>query len=64
MKPNFAMKHSALAMVLNSAGETERAKRELGRALRLDPLDEAAIALAKEMGIKVKVPKGAIPGHP
>jgi tetratricopeptide (TPR) repeat protein len=64
MKPDFAMKHSALAMILNTAGEKERARFELEKALRLNPLDEAAIALAKNMGIKVKIPKGAIPGHP
>lgn len=64
MKPDFAMKHSALAMILNSAGEKDRARREIEKALQLNPLDEAAIALAKEMGIDVKIPKGAIPGHP
>jgi tetratricopeptide (TPR) repeat protein len=64
MKPDFAMKHSALAMVLAENGETERARRELFRALRLDPLDAAAIALAKRLGIAVKIPKNAIPGHP
>ena len=64
MKPDFAMKHSALAMVLAATGETERAKREVEKALRLNPLDDAALALAKEMGIKVKIPKGSIPGHP
>jgi len=64
MKPDFAMKHSALAMILNAAGEKDRAKDEAEKALRLNPLDEAAIALAKAMGLKVKIPKGAIPGHP
>lgn len=64
MKPDFAMKHSALAMILNGAGEKNRARIEVETALRLNPLDEAAIALAKEMGITVKIPKGAIPGHP
>ena len=64
MKPDFAMKHSALAMVLAENGETERARRELFRALRLDPVDAAAIALAKRLGIEVKIPKNAIPGHP
>jgi len=64
MKPDFAMKHSALAMVLAATGESERAKREVERALQLNPLDDAALAQAKEMGIKVKIPKGSIPGHP
>lgn len=64
MKPDFAMKHSALAMILNSGGEKERARAEVEKALRLNPLDEAAIFLAKEMGIKVKIPQGAVPGHP
>jgi len=64
MKPDFAMKHSALAMVLAATGETERAKREVEKALRLNPLDDAALAQAKQMGIKVKIPKGSIPGHP
>lgn len=64
MKPDFAMKHSALAMILNGAGEKERARSEVEKALRLNPLDDGALALAKEMGIKVKIPKGAIPGHP
>jgi tetratricopeptide (TPR) repeat protein len=64
MKPDFAMKHSALAMVLVAGGENERAKSEVERALRLNPLDDAALAQAKQMGIKVKIPKGSIPGHP
>ena len=64
MKPDFAMKHSALAMVLSATGEKERARSEVEKALKLNPLDEAAIALAKELGIIVKIPKGAIPGHP
>ncbi|NVN99852.1 MAG: hypothetical protein HXX17_11045 [Geobacteraceae bacterium] len=64
MKPDFAMKHSALAMILNAAGEKELAKKELKEALRLNPLDEGAIVLAKELGIKVNIPKGALPGHP
>lgn len=64
MKPDFAMKHSALAMVLAESGEPERARQELLRALRLDPLDAAALAQAKRMGIAVKIPKNAIPGHP
>jgi hypothetical protein len=64
MKPDFAMKHSALAMVLAATGESDRAKREVERALRLNPLDEAALAQARQMGVKVKIPKGSIPGHP
>jgi len=64
MKPDFAMKHSALAMILNATGDKERARTEAEKALKLNPLDEAAIALAKTMGIKVIIPKGAIPGHP
>lgn len=64
IKPDFAMKHSALAMVLAASGEPERAKREVEQALRLNPLDDAALAQAKGMGIQVKIPKGSIPGHP
>jgi tetratricopeptide (TPR) repeat protein len=64
MKPDFAMKHSALAMILAAAGENDRAKREVEKALQLNPLDDAALAQAKQMGIKVKIPKGSIPGHP
>jgi len=64
LKPDFAMKHSALAMVLAATGEKERARQEVLRALRLDPLDEGGVAQAKALGIKVKVPKKAIPGHP
>jgi len=64
MKPDFAMKHSALAMILSATGESDRAKREVERALQLNPLDDAALAQAKQMGIKVKIPKGSIPGHP
>jgi len=64
IKPNFAMKHSALAMVLAAGGETGRAKREVEQALKLDPLDQAALSLAREMGMKVDIPKGRIPGHP
>ncbi len=64
MKPDFAMKHSALAMVLAETGEPERARRELLRALQMNPLDAAALAQAKRMGIEVKMPKSAIPGHP
>jgi tetratricopeptide (TPR) repeat protein len=64
MKPDFAMKHSALAMVLAESGDTAGATRELRRALRLDPVDAAAIAVAKRLGIEVKIPKNAIPGHP
>lgn len=64
MKPDFAMKHSAYAMILAADGEQERARKELFAALKLNPLDEAAHALAKSMGIKVTIPKGAIAGHP
>jgi len=64
MKPDFAMKHSALAMVLAADGETGRAAAEVSRALALDPFDAAALAQAKTLGIKVKLPKGGIPGHP
>lgn len=64
LKPDFAMKHSALAMVLAAVGETERAAEEVRRALALDPLDAAALAQAKALGITVKLPKGGIPGHP
>ncbi len=64
LKPDFAMKHSALAMVLAETGEPERARTELLRALRMNPLDAAALAQAKKMGIEVKIPKNAIPGHP
>jgi tetratricopeptide (TPR) repeat protein len=64
MKPDFAMKHSALAMLLASTGDKDRARSEVEKALRLNPLDDAALAQAKEMGIKVKIPKGNIPGHP
>jgi tetratricopeptide (TPR) repeat protein len=64
MKPDFAMKHSALAMVLAASGESERAKREVEKALKLDPFDQAALSQAKDLGITVKLPKGGIPGHP
>jgi len=64
MKPDFAMKHSALAMVLAETGEPERARTEVLRALRMDPLDAAALALAKRMGMEVRIPKSAMPGHP
>jgi hypothetical protein len=64
MKPDFAMKHSALAMVLAATGEKGRARNEVEKALKLNPLDDAALVQAKEMGIKVKIPKGSIPGHP
>ena len=64
MKPDFAMKHSAYAMILAADGEQERAKKELFAALKQNPLDEAAHALARSMGIKVTIPKGAIAGHP
>ncbi len=64
LKPDFAMKHSALAMVLAATGESERARQEVHRALRLDPLDEGALSQAKSLGIEVKIPKKAIPGHP
>ncbi|HZV80674.1 MAG TPA: hypothetical protein VFF53_00745 [Geobacteraceae bacterium] len=64
LKPDFAMKHSALAMVLAETGEPVRARKELLLALRMDPLDAAALAQAKRMGIEVKIPKSAIPGHP
>jgi tetratricopeptide (TPR) repeat protein len=64
LKPDFAMKHSALAMVLVESGETERALQEMRRALSLDPLDTAAIAVAKRLGVEVRIPKNAIPGHP
>lgn len=64
MKPDFAMKHSALAMVLAASGENGRAKSEVEKALRLNPLDDAALSLAKELGIKVRIQKGSIPGHP
>ncbi len=64
LKPDFAMKHSALAMVLAEAGDTERAKKEVARALALDPFDAAALAQAKSLGIKVRMPKGGITGHP
>lgn len=64
IKPDFAMKHSALAVLLSKAGDTKRAKNELLRALSLDPLDITALAQAKQMGIKVDVPKNALHGHP
>ena len=64
LKPDFAMKHSAYAMVLVASGEKEEAARQVRAALRLDPLDQAAHALAGQLGIKVTIPKGAIPGHP
>lgn len=64
MKPDFAMKHSALAMVLAADGENDRAAQEVRRALALDPLDAAALSQAKSLGITVKLPKGGIPGHP
>jgi len=64
LRPDFAMKHSALAMVLAATGDQERAKSEVRRALKMDPLDAAALAQAKAMGIEVKIPKNAIPGHP
>jgi hypothetical protein len=58
------MKHSAMAMVLATGGETERAVSELKRALKLDPFDAVALTQAKSLGITVTVPKTAIPGHP
>jgi hypothetical protein len=64
LKPDFAMKHSALAMILAATGEPGRAKGEVLKALKLDPLDQAALSQAKALGIEVKIPKGAIPGHP
>ena len=63
-KPDFAMKHSALAMVQAATGEPGRARDEVLKALKLDPLDQAALSQAKALGIEVKIPKGAIPGHP
>lgn len=64
IRPDFAMKHSALAMILSAAGETDRARNEVRNALRLNPLDTGAIAQAKALGIDVEIPKGTIPGHP
>lgn len=64
LKPDFATKHSAFAMVLAATGNKERARQEVLRALRLDPLDEGGLAQAKSLGMKVTIPKKAIPGHP
>lgn len=64
LKPDFAIKHSALAMILAAEGDKERARCEVERALQLDPADAAALAQARELGMTVKVPAGKIPGHP
>jgi hypothetical protein len=63
-KPDFAMKHSACAMMLNELGQQERARVELKKALALNPTDSAALSLAPKLGVKVAIPKGAIAGHP
>jgi Tfp pilus assembly protein PilF len=62
--PDYAMKHSALAIILSATGEPEKARQETLIALNIDPTDPAALSLAKKMGIDVKVSKSAISGHP
>jgi tetratricopeptide (TPR) repeat protein len=64
MKPDFAMKHSALAMILISSGDAERARSEVEKALKLNPQDDAALTLAADLGIKVKTQKRSVTGHP
>lgn len=63
-KPDFAIKHSAYATVLAALGEDSLARIEAEKALALDQQDAAALALAKKLGIEVKIKKGSIPGHP
>lgn len=63
-KPDFAMKHTALGMIMLEQGDLGRAKQEFVKSLRLDPLDATTIQIAKKMGIKVKIPKSALAGHP
>jgi hypothetical protein len=62
--PDFAMKHSALAIILAATGAPEKARQELLIALDIDPTDPAALSLASTMGIEVKSLKSANPGHP
>lgn len=58
LKPDLAMKHSALAYVLAEYGQMARARNEVMKAIALDPLDPGALDLGKKMGIKMKQPEG------
>jgi len=62
--PDFAMKHSALAIILSATREPEKARQEALIALSIDPTDLAALSLAKNMGIDVKSSNSANSGHP
>ncbi len=64
LKPDFAIKHSALATLLSAAGDNERARMELLLALKMDPFDAAALSQVKKFGIAITLPKKGIPGHP
>jgi hypothetical protein len=64
LKPDMAIKHSALAMLLYEKGEADAAREEVQKALALDPYDQAGQFLGAKMGMKLrKPPIGASP-HP
>lgn len=62
--PDFAVKHSALAIILAATGQRDAAREEALTALALDPRDVGALSLANELGIEIKRTSGGVPGHP
>ncbi len=59
LKPDVASKHSALAFLLYERGDLEEAKKEVLKAVRLDPADLGSRYVGKKMGMKLKPPKGS-----
>jgi len=54
MKPDLAMKHSALALILLQYGQPGPAAEEALKALALDSSDPGAIYVGGKLGLKVK----------
>jgi len=51
LRPDLAFEHSAIALILNRTGKTERAKEETLKALERDPFDPGAKFLKKKLGL-------------
>lgn len=61
LPPDLGMEHSAKAYLFMEQGNSAAARQEIMKAVELNPMDEGAWDLAKRLGLKLKMPKGAHP---